>query len=87
MPGLTRFEKSEDRQHPPVLGFALRQVELGQDAADVFFDGALGDEDPAGDAGIGGALGHQGQDLALAHRQRMAAKRQGRGRPRSAPDE
>jgi hypothetical protein len=40
--GLAGFEESEDRQHPPVLGFALRQVELGQDAPDVFLDRALG---------------------------------------------
>src|SRR5689334_3592332 len=37
-PQLAGFEEPENRQHPPVLGCALRQVELGQDAADVFLD-------------------------------------------------
>ena len=66
---LAGFEEPENRQHPPVLGCALRQVELGQDAADVFLDRALGDEDPAGDTRVGRALGHEGEHVALARRQ------------------
>src|ERR1700691_836772 len=52
------FKEPEDRYHSPVLGFALRQVELGQDAADVLLHRALGDEYPAGDASVRRALGH-----------------------------
>src|SRR5260370_10537502 len=59
------FEEPEHRQHPPVIGVAFRQVELGQDAADVLLDRALGDEDPARDARIGRTLRHQGEHLAL----------------------
>src|SRR5690349_24185439 len=66
---LAGFEEPENRQHPPVLGCALRQVELGQDAADVFLDRALGDEDPAGDARVGRALGHEGEHVAFTRRQ------------------
>src|ERR1700751_1186813 len=36
--GLASVEEPQDRQHPPVLGLALGQVELGQDAADVLLD-------------------------------------------------
>jgi hypothetical protein len=39
--GLTRFEERQDGQHPPVIGSAFGQVELGEDAADVFLDRAL----------------------------------------------
>ena len=49
-----------------MVGVAFGEVEFGQDAADVFFDGAFGDVDLAGDAGVGGAFGHQGQDLVFA---------------------
>src|SRR5580704_19517554 len=49
------IKEPQDGQHPPVLGVALGQVKLGQDAADVLFDGALGDVDPAGDPRVGGA--------------------------------
>src|SRR4051794_34654483 len=52
-----------------MIGFAFRQVELGQDAANVLLDGAFGHEDPTRDAGVGRALGHKGQDLSFAWRQ------------------
>src|SRR5580693_813793 len=64
-PGLAGIQEPQDGQHPPVLGVALGKVELGKDAADVLFDRALGDVDPAGDARVGGTLGHQGQHLAF----------------------
>src|SRR6476660_8068362 len=66
---LAGFEEPENRQHSPVFGCALRQVELGKDAADVFLDRALGDEDPLGDARVGPALGHEGEHVALTWRQ------------------
>src|SRR5450631_856591 len=62
---LTLFEEFQDRQDPPVGGVALGQVQFGEDAADVFFHRSFGDEDPLGDAGVGGALGHQGEYLAF----------------------
>src|SRR5260370_38334536 len=65
---LTGIQEPQDRQHPPVLGVALGQVQLGQDAADVLFHRALGDIDPAGGARVAGALGHQGRHLAFARR-------------------
>jgi DNA-binding NarL/FixJ family response regulator len=80
--GLAGFEELEDRQHSPVIGIARRQVELGQDAADVLLDRALGDEDPAGDAHIGRALGHQGEHLSLTRRQDVE-----RITPPASPDE
>src|SRR6476619_3689175 len=66
---LAGFEEPENRQHSPVFSCALQQVELGKDAADVFLDRALGDEDPLGDARVGPALGHEGEHVALTWRQ------------------
>ena len=54
-----------------MIGFALRQVELGEDAPYVLFDRALGHEDPSSNARIRSTLGHQGQHFALAGRQRI----------------
>jgi hypothetical protein len=42
-----------------------RQSELGEDAAHVFLDGALGDEEATRDAAVRAALGHQLQHLLL----------------------
>jgi hypothetical protein len=39
--------------------FALGDVELGEDVADVGFDGAFADDEPVGDAGVGESLGHE----------------------------
>src|SRR5882757_246905 len=69
--GLSGLEEPEDREHPPMISSALRQVELGEDAADMLLDRALGHDDPAGDAGIGRAFGHQGEYLVLARRKRI----------------
>ena len=52
-----------------MIGFALVQAEFGEDAADVLLHGALGDKDPASDARVGCALGHQDQYLAFTRRQ------------------
>ena len=48
-----------------------REVELGEDRRDVLLDRALGDDELAGDRGVGAALGHQPQHLALARGQRL----------------
>jgi len=60
------LEESEYCEHPPMISSALRQVELGEDAADVLLDRALGHDDPTGDAGIGRTFGHQGEYLPFA---------------------
>ena len=43
-----------------------RQVELGQDVPDVLADRRFRDDEGAGDGGVGAALGHQREHLALA---------------------
>jgi hypothetical protein len=48
-----------------VVLVGLVQVQLDQDAADVFLDGAVGDEEPSCDAGVGASFGHQREHLAL----------------------
>ena len=58
-------EVGEDGEHPAVLGVVGRQAELGEDAADVFFYRAGGDDQPLGDGRVGVALGHQRQQLAF----------------------
>src|SRR4051794_1037180 len=63
---LAGVEEGEHREHPPVVRVGLRQAQLGQDAVHVLFDGRLGDPQLVDDAGIGPALGHQREDLALA---------------------
>jgi hypothetical protein len=42
------------------------KVELEEDRADVRLDGSLGEPEAFGDAGVGAALGHQLEHLALA---------------------
>ena len=51
-----------------VLG--VGQVELAEDAGDVLLRGALADHERRGDPDVGLALGHRGEHLALARRQR-----------------
>jgi hypothetical protein len=45
------------------------QVELGQDVPDVLADRRFRDDEGAGDGGVGAALGHQRENLALARAQ------------------
>ena len=45
------------------------QAELGEDPLGVLLHGPLGDHHDLGDAGVGVALGHEGQDLPLAGRE------------------
>ena len=47
-----------------------RQVELGEDVADVLLDGALVHDEGLGDGGVGEAFGHVAEHLALARRER-----------------
>ena len=49
-----------------VVVAAAGQAELGEDPGHVLLDGAFGDDHLRGDRGVGAALGHQAQDLALA---------------------
>ena len=59
------FQIHHHRAHPPVVIAGLRQIQLGQDAAHVFLDRALGDPYPAPDTRVRQPLGHQGQHLAF----------------------
>jgi len=52
-----------------VVGGGGRELQLGEDAADVLLDRALGDHQALGDGGVGAALRHQAQHLALPRRQ------------------
>ena len=53
------------RASTAVVVVGLRQAQLGEDAAHVFLDGALGHPEAVGDARVGAALGRQAEDLAL----------------------
>jgi hypothetical protein len=48
-----------------VIG-SVRDAELEEDAPDVAFDGAFGEDESLGDAVVGASLGHESEDLALA---------------------
>src|SRR5256884_7457272 len=58
-PGITRrlgsagLEEGDHGEDAAVVIVGLGQVQLGEDTADVFLDGAPGDEEPPGDAGVG----------------------------------
>jgi hypothetical protein len=70
------LEVGDDGPDPAVVVTGFGQVQFRQDAADVFFDGALCDPQPAGDTCVRPALGHQHHHLLLAraeHRQRVVA--------------
>ena len=65
---LSRLEVGQDGEDPAVGVVGLREAELGEDVADVPADGRFGDEEFAGDGGVGVYFGDQGQDLALSQR-------------------
>ena len=73
-------EVGQDGEDPAVGVVGLREAELGEDVADVPADGRFGDEEFAGDGGVGVPFGDQGQDLALSQRRDGAID----GRTRSA---
>src|SRR5690606_8998070 len=56
-------------EHPAVVVLGGGQVQLHEDVADVLLDGALAHHQLAGDGGVGAALGHEAEHLALAGRQ------------------
>jgi hypothetical protein len=58
-----------------VVGVGRWKAELAEDVADVLFDGALGDREAVGDGAVGAALGHQGEDVALARGERVEGGR------------
>ena len=66
-----RLQVPQHREHPPVVLRGGREVELGEDRGDVLLDRALGDHERRGDRGVGAALGHQPEHLALARGQRL----------------
>ena len=67
------------RADAPVLVGARREPQLLEDPAHVLLDGALGDDEGPGDAGVRAALGHQPEHLALARREPVVRARSGRG--------
>ena len=59
-------EVGEDSEHTAMGVFAVGDVELGEDVADVGFDGAFADHEPVGDGGVGESLGHEFEHAPLA---------------------
>ena len=64
------LRKVIDGEDAAVVIVGLVQVQLGEDAADVFLDGALGDPEPPCDAGVGASFCHQFEHLAFSRGQR-----------------
>ena len=62
-------EVGEDGEHPAVTVLAVGDVELGEDVADVGFDGAFADHEPVCDGSVGESLGHELEHAALALRE------------------
>src|SRR5690348_18345226 len=63
--GSAGFEEGDRGEDTTVVIVGLVQVQLDEDAADVFLDGAVGDEEAPRYAGVGASFGHQGEHLAL----------------------
>src|SRR5207253_8412770 len=51
--GSADLEECDHGEDAAVVIVGLVQVQLGEDAADMFLDGALGDPEPPCDAGVG----------------------------------
>ena len=64
--GVLTAQVGQDCQDAAVVVVGGLQVELEEDRRCALGDGALGDEQALGDGGVGAALRHQVQDLALA---------------------
>src|SRR3954469_2284339 len=60
------LEVGEDGADAAVFGGGWSEAEFLEDAGDVFFDGGFGDDEGVGDALVGFAFGHGGEDVALA---------------------
>src|SRR5208283_2743131 len=56
-------QERQDRRYAPVLGGFWAEPELGEDGADVLFDGGFGEHEGGGDAGVGPSAGHLAQDV------------------------
>src|SRR6516162_7234411 len=61
-----RLQIRENREYPPVIVGGTREAELAENAGDVLFDSALGDDELGGDGVVGAALGHQRKHLTFA---------------------
>src|SRR3954463_3517259 len=59
-------EVGQDGEDAAVLLVGRRQAELEEHLADVLLDPAAGDDEALGDRGVGVALGHEAEHLALA---------------------
>src|ERR1700689_2807161 len=64
--GLDAVEVAEDGEDAAVVAFAGGEAEFGENVINVLFARAAADDEGGGDGGVGAALGHQGEDLALA---------------------
>jgi len=64
------LEVFEDGENAAVSFGVGREIELGEDAVDVLADGAFGDDQPLGDAGVSVSLCHQRKNLAFAWAER-----------------
>jgi hypothetical protein len=56
---ISALEVGEDGEDPAVIGIGGLEAEFVEDPADVLFDGAWGDDEDFGDAGVGPALGDE----------------------------
>src|SRR6204780_434886 len=63
--GLDAVEVAEDGEDAAVVAFAGGESEFGENVIYVLFDRAAADDEGGGDGGVGAALGHQREDLAL----------------------
>src|SRR6516165_523283 len=66
IPRSSGAEVAQHGQHATMVAVTGRQPELGEDVVDVLLDRATADHERVGDCGVGPALGHEGEYLALA---------------------
>ncbi len=61
----------EHGHHASMIGALLADAEFGEDVAGVLLDDGRADAERVGDAGVGAALGHELEHLALAGREEI----------------
>ena len=80
------LEEGDYGEHAAMVVLGLAERQLGQDAAHVLLDGALGHPQLAGDTSVGSAFGHELEDLPLTRRQ-VAERVCDRARGDELPDQ